>query len=187
MAYSRQAGNDFSDGGFLTEKGWYHLIVMSIEDPDPSFTGVAFEARCEVLAGSVAGQEGKSIRLRFNEPMLSHKDGGKFAAKCIDRFAIAVGLLMESEAGKNYAIDNSIKGRHFVAHLVDKLDQQKQPTGYLQVDGAATYHVDDPAVVAKPKNAQAMAMAAPWRRILSGKQAAPGANGRTAQPAGFNL
>lgn len=182
MAYSRQAGDDFADGGFLSEPGWYHLIVMSIDDPDPSFTGVAFEARCEVLAGSVPGQEGKSTKLRFNEPMPSHKDGGKFAAKVIDRFAIALGLITENDAHKTYAIDNGVKGRHFVAHLVAKLDKDtKQPTGFLQLDGAAVYHVDDPAVAAKPKSSQAMAILQPWRRAKAA------ANGRTPQPAGFNL
>lgn len=190
MPYEQQVGSDLSDGQFLKTPGWYHLFVTELIDPPTKDDGTlldwaAFKVRCEVLAGTVEGMEGKQIDITPSIPKPSDKDGGNFRRKVIDRLALALGVISEADKGKPYRIEKAnVEKRHFMAHLDFRENQDGSQGKFLEVVGTAAYHVDDPAMKNMPKSEVAMNLPAAWRRIGSGqKPAASQANGNGAATA----
>lgn len=173
MAIEYQVGDDLSDSKFINEPGNYHLMIVRIGDPPTLANGALnsdayLDIYVEVLAANVPGAEQKSAKLTLYPPKPSHRDGGKFARKIIDRFYRATGLIGDADTGKLITIDHQklLDARHFLA----KIDINEK--GYPNLSGADIYHPDDAAVsgVAWPKSAKAMAIPGAWRRS---KPAAP--------------
>lgn len=163
-----RTGGDFNTGGFLSEPGTYHLCVTdATENPTNKSGGLidnaAFRVSCEVLSGTVAGQEHKTIDILFFHPKATDKNEGAFARKKIDRFLLAVSLVGDDDKDKDIDIDiTKCVGRQFVA----KLEQDEENAKFLRVAFADIYHVDDPAVKAVPKNEDALKlMPAALRKI----------------------
>lgn len=174
MGFKHQVGDDLSSGGsFLREPGTYHVCVVDVNYMPSRKDGTlidnaAFKVYLEVLAGTVAGQEGKSAEITFFHPKVQSKNEGAFARKKIDRFLLAVGLISEADKTKEVEPELELaKGRHFIVKL--ELDDDEK---YLQVAFADIYHVDDPCVKEVPKNAAAMAIGASWR-LAGAKKPAP--------------
>jgi hypothetical protein len=176
MGFQHQAGEDFSSGSFLQEPGTYHLCVTEVQENPTNKGGslipnAAFRINCEVLAGTVGGQESKTTDLLFFHPKPGDKNGGAFARKKIDRFLLAVGLMDENAKGKNLDINlQQAIGRHFVVKL--EMDDDNK---FLQIAYSDIFHPDDPSVARIPKSEMAMGMPGSWRKI----GAKPAANGTT--------
>lgn len=168
MAFKWDTGEDFSSGStYLSEPGLYHLVVTGVDESPRKANGelihnAAFSVTCSVVAGSVSGQEDKTVSLTFFAPNLSGKDQGKFARKKIDRFLLAVNLLRKDQAGaKGVEIDlQKAQGQQFLAKL-EKDDQDK----YMQIAFADIFHVDDPDAAGFPKQAEAIGLIDPANRL----------------------
>lgn len=181
MSYQSQAGDDFSDSQFLKTPGRYHLYVTKIESPVLDKDGrpmdwAAFKVHAEVLAGTADGQVGKTVQLTFRAPNLTHKDGGKFTQKIMDRFAIAINLLGPTDKGKRYIVDDSTAMRQqCIAHVDFSENQDGSLSDFLDLVGGEIYHVDDPAVRTLPKELRAIAQipAALRRKPPEGPAASP--------------
>jgi hypothetical protein len=178
-----EAGGDLSTGGqWLSEPGWYHVLVTEIQDPATDAKGVpisnaAFKAVCEVLAGTVDGQRGKSCDICFFNPKPQDKNEGAFAKKKIDRFLLATNHASEQELSTKGFRPNPDLQQMVGRQLVLQLEREGEKK-YLSLAFADLYHVDDPAVKAYPKCAESLTMIQPKHRWLN-KTATPAAKPAT--------
>lgn len=143
--------------------GWYHVHVQEcLADVTPKgkpITGIyadfaAFEGQPEA---------GKTISSTFFDPDplkafdpnsgVEHADwkesqdgkGWLMSQKKQLSFLVAVGLINESQFGKALEYDtDDAKDRQLVVEIV--VDERNADKGYMQINYANTYHVDDPRV-----------------------------------------
>lgn len=168
-------GEDFSAGKFLDRPGKYHAVITAYDEPVRNkktgdiVANSICEWHCEVLAGTIEGQEGKTFRLAFFRPNPNNKDGGAFVRKILDRALLAVGVIGDTDKGREVELGPSdFVGRQFVVEL-EKKDK------YIDLKGAEIYHVDDPEVSEVSKNEKALkGIPARYRRIAGSP---PKANG----------
>lgn len=167
---------DFSDtheedlqGYSPVKPGTYHLAVEELDD---SFSkSDALVLTCEVLAGTVDGQVGKTFKSFFNSPSASHKDGGRFARSMQARLFTVLGLIDRSHLGKKVSVDCSrARGRQLVASVVERESNGKKFPG---IDGMNFWDVHDPAAAEIPKNASVLP---PKKSSSNGATAAPAAS-----------
>lgn len=172
-----RTGGDFNTGGFLNEPGTYHLCITDATEKPENKNGslidnAAFRVACEVMAGTVSGQENKSVDILFFHPKPTDKNEGAFARKKIDRFLLAVNLVSDEDKDKDLDVDIAkCVGRQFVA----KLEHEDENAKFLRVAFADIYHVDDPAVKSIPKNADALKLIPSAMRKIGSQP--PKANG----------
>lgn len=168
--FRHHAGDDFSGSSFLETPGVYHLVIKDVNDRPTKKGGqlidnAAFRVDCEVLAGTTEGQEEKSIGITYFYPKSTSKDGGDFATKKIDRFFLAVGVIQEGDQGQDVNIElNDIIGRQFIA----KLDYG-QDGKHLEVSYTDTWHVDDKAASAFPKEPEALKLLPASQRLVGSR------------------
>lgn len=178
---SWNTGEDFSasSSDFLEAEGWFHFVITWATNEPKKHDGsplldTFIQMKAEVLAGSVPGQERKTLRFDLKQPMPSNQDGGKFRREKIDRFLYAVGLV--SPDAKNSAIKfnlESLTGCQFVAKT--KLSPMRDGKGqWCDINGKMVYHVDDAEVADRVSlNQDAIKLLPPARRLISGKPAVP--------------
>ena len=181
-----ETSKDMSPGGdFLREPGTYHLSITHVEEnprrkrDDTIIDNAAFKVYCEVLNGTVPGQEHKTTDFTFFWGKATDKNEGEFSKKKMSRFLLAVGLINPSDTDKKVEVDVQLAvGRHLIVKLVPSDDDPK----YLQPSFADFYSVDDPIVKAVPKSESVMKMGGGWRKASgkARKPAATGGNGSTA-------
>lgn len=150
------APEDFGgDGDFLTEPGTYHLLIQDVKvnetqggKPHPGC--VVFELA--VLAGTVEGQEDKTLKLAFFPPKLDSKDQGAFARRKQGAMFVAAGLMRPDQKGQRVAFDpRSAIDRQIVATFEKGQDEK-----YLDLRYSDVWHVDDPRAAKYPKSAEAI-------------------------------
>lgn len=176
-----RTGTDQSTGGFLKEPGTYHLIVTDATEQPINKDGAiidnaAFRLVCEVLAGTVAGQENKIVELLFFYPKPSDKNEGAFARKKIDRYLMAANLMTDEQKDADLEVDivRTI-GTQFIATL--ELDDTEK---FLRLAFCEIYHIDDPAKKTVPKDEKALKLIASSKRRIGSRPAAatkPSSNG----------
>lgn len=164
-------GDEGELAGFSTCKpGTYHLVVLEADDSFGKFDAITIE--CEVLAGTVPGQEGKKLTGFFNNGKPSDKDGGKFARKRQARIAMVLGLLTPAALGQKVTVDFALAaGRQFVATVKER--DGKEGKKFAEIEGLNFWSVTDPATADVPKDANALAMIG----VVAGGLGAVGAGG----------
>lgn len=186
-----EAGDDVSASNFLEVPGIYHLCVTGIEAPVTDrngaiVEGALFRLSCEVLDGTVPGQQGKQWDTTFYRPGPSDwENSRKFKEKKRDRFFIAVNLMKEDQVGQTVRVNTDhAMGEQFVAKLEQQMDRNtKLPTRYLQFAFADIYHVDDSNVAHVPKDQGSLKGIKPEKRRI-GQQPISGAAKKAMDEAG---
>jgi len=110
------------DGFDFPKLGSYHFQVNKVSEDEKS---PAMIVECEILAGTPAGQEGKTHREYFYPPTADQDPAKQMATrKRTLQFFVAVGLTTEEElldakkAGKRVSIDEKLAvGRQFCGKL----------------------------------------------------------------------
>lgn len=168
MSFELETAEDLAPvGNYLSASGIYHLVITEMRDGAGS-KGTAIEGfsiDCDVLAGNVAGQEGKKIDLTFWKPKLNDKpEQQERTKKANTAFAIASNLIRPDQLGKPVTIDlEAAVGAQVIAQLVPQRvkgedGEYHDSDRFLQLHFSNIYHVDDPEVAAIPKNADALEM-----------------------------
>lgn len=161
------------DGGnFLSQPGIYHAIITAVyeELAPPKRDGTqkpieGFSAAFDILAGTVAGQEGKTINLTFFNGKLNSKDQGKFARKKQAAFLIASNVITPADLGQKIKIDLAkANGQQVVMKLEKDDENSTSDKTYLQLSYADIWHVDDPRCAAHPKKQEALTLIPPEHR-----------------------
>lgn len=150
---------------YLEAPGIYHAMVTAVYEgtQPPKANGEAkvmdgFSCTLDILAGTVKGQDGKIANLRFWNPKLTSKDGGKFARKKQAAFLIATGVIAPDQLGKRVSVDlKNAAGQQVVLKLElgEKSDEGKQ---YLDLAFTDIWHIDDPRAAACPKDEKAVGL-----------------------------
>lgn len=157
--YEFEVSNDFeSEGGFLRDKGWYHVIVENVaEGVGPK--GNAFEGitlACSVMEGE---QKKKSFNHIVGFPKETDKDGGAFRRSIVSRLLLVTNVVNPAARGQKVSIDfQNMMGQQFIVEMVEEKDQHDRPVLRVGNGGTAIFHVDDPRVSKVPKNAEALSM-----------------------------
>lgn len=167
----------------LNTPGTYHLMVTAATETPTTRDGKLinnskFQISVEVLAGTVADQVGKTTDITFFH---AGPNGTEFQKKMDqsreDRLWLALGLLpaaalemQESKLAlkKGVALEIDLAaavGRQFVAAFAD-MDKENK---YLKTGWLEASHVDDAAVAAIPKSADALKLIAPSLRWVNGR------------------
>lgn len=164
MPVEFETSQDTSTGSFLKEPGTYHLMIADSQEHATDKGGKpldAFRLCCQVLAGTTPGQEGKTVDLLIFHPKPTDKKEGEFALKRRTRTLIAISMMKPINRGEKVSVDltpNGATGRQFICTLA------KSDKGYLEMNFADVYHVDDPEAAAFPKATKLLAMLpAEWR------------------------
>lgn len=137
-------------GRVPVKPGWYHVVVLQMDNSRAKIDGLWPEF--QVLAGTTAGQTGKTIREIFNDPSPDHKDSGRFCKQRRATLAVALGIVPKSAVGTKPRInwEDGI-GRQCII----KVDM-KEDAKYPNIDGLNIFPVDDPEVSHVPKDAEAL-------------------------------
>ena len=155
------------EGGGLREAGTFHCVVNEVREGESS-GGKAIDGltvTLEVLAGTVDGQAGKTHSESFFLPTLQDDEKKKgMKLRKLTAMAIAGNVLQPENMGKEADIPfDSMVG----CQMVVKFDHQMEMDGngqytikskYIQVAYSDIFHVDDPAIAAVPKNADALSL-----------------------------
>lgn len=144
-------GDEKELSGFSPVKsGNYHFVVLEADDSFSKSDAIVLD--CEVLAGTVPGQEGKKLKAYFNNGKSSDKDGGKFLRKRQARLALVLGLISPADLGKRVNVDfTQAAGRQFCAAV-------EQGEKYAEIRGLDFWSVTAPEAAEIPKDAAALAM-----------------------------
>ncbi len=161
MPIDYESGGDISTGGkFLTESGFYHLLVVETNEKPTNRDGVPidgaiFSATLGVLDGTTAGQRDKVSNVTFKRGKPGEDSSEKYHKKRNDRFLLATNLLtmQQIESRARVSIDiQKAEGQQIIA----KFSKEKPDDKYANLEFAEIYHVDDPAVAHVPKDARAL-------------------------------
>lgn len=158
--------------------GIYHCVVNKVDAGKEKVGGIKFEG--QILAGTVANQQGKTWWETMWDPSPDHKDGGKFMRKRKVAFALAVGLITPAQLGKPVSINWDLAvGRQFVAKLdnYERISEKDKKTYKgAEVEGLNFWPVNHADVAAVPKDQVALG-------LLGQQAAAPQQQGQVQQPA----
>ncbi len=157
---------DFEDGVSVADMrepeflkpGTYHVIITNVEPltSENQMDPYGFAIKMQVADGTVAGQTGKSLQARFNYPLASHKDGGKFCGRMLRVLFVATGLVKPNATGRLNAEPGQLMDMQFV--VATKARKYKDNEGNeretIEVDGLKMFHIDEPDVANVPKNKQ---------------------------------
>lgn len=184
MAIDWDTGSDTSSGNlWLDQDGWYHLAVEAASEYPTKNDGTLidnalFRLDCRALAGTAPKCEDKNCDITLYAPSSTHKDGGEFAHKKIDRTLIALNVIDPQDRNKRVEIDVSkFEGQQFLVKLSKREGYRR-----LDLDGANIYHVDDPEATHVPRNAKALKLIPPEHRRIGGRPAVPPTTKPAAKP-----
>lgn len=155
---------------------WAHICVVQLQENPPKRDGGFMDAVAVsviVLASSDETQVKRTGTFYFNNPNMSHKDGGEFAAACQVRLAQACNInpIIDGELstwdkateGKQVDITwmtedgktSPAAGQQLIMKFNYGWDSAKKaPTDKIHVDGKHVYHLEDEDVASVPKSAQ---------------------------------
>lgn len=165
-------------GGFLEEVGQYHFVVTEALDGQSS-KGTPIDGLTvtfEILAGTTAGQEGKNKQESLFLPSAKdiakeQKDGTPcMARKKLGALLIATDLMKPEQLGQpvNVNVEDMVGRQGVITFEKDmEMDGEGKYTiegKYLRIRYSDIFHVDDPAVKAVPKSADALSLIPPERR-----------------------
>lgn len=169
MAYRYHVGSDLSGSNFLDEPGTYHMVTTKLviepldENDEP--TNTFMDLQCQVVAGTVEGQVGKTLKLKyFRIKDDATEQGRAFRQRQLDRTWLALNVITPKQLDQDIDIDPEWVSGHamqFVVHL----KRSKDPK-YLELDGTDIWHVDDPACATVPKDPDALKLIKPQFRRL---------------------
>lgn len=156
---AEEMGKSGGDGNFLSKPGQYHCAIVDVkEGVGPKGKPIdGFCVTLSILAGTVAGEEGKTTNVMFFNPKLNSPNGGAFARKKQAAFAIASNLIDPAAFGKRVSVELKSAINH---QLVAKFESSKNDDGkeYIDLAYSDIWHVDDPRCESVPKNAAALAL-----------------------------
>ena len=156
MAKFQTTSDASTGGGFVSEEGLYHMVIVDVQEQPTNSKGYSIDnVFCKVftsvLASSVEGQRDKAFSEIFFLPKPDAKSD--FVAKKITRLLLATNLMGIDQLGEDVDVNlDDMKG----AQLMLKIE--KNEGGYAQISFADIYHVDDPDVKGWPKDEAALAM-----------------------------
>ena len=155
MAFTYETPDDLAnESQFLKDEGVFHLAVINAEeeakykrgDKSGQFRN-GFALDFEVL--SPGPHQKKMVEVFGRNPNLNHKDKGEFCRKLQGRILEAIGVINPSHYGKQTTIELvrqdgdksvvTVMGRQCIAKF------KKNEDGYLELDGANIWHIDDPS------------------------------------------
>jgi hypothetical protein len=162
------------EGGGLSTPGTYHVVINDVREGE-SAKGAAIDGltiTVEVLAGTVEGQAGKtrseSLFLPSMKDVAKEEETGQpsMPRKKLAAIFIAANAMAPESLGKPVNIETALMvGQQCVIKFENQMEQDGEgkytvPTKYIQISYADIFHVDDPAVKAVPKNADALSLIA---------------------------
>src|SRR5262245_44517335 len=112
-AFEWKSGEDLSSGNKRCQtKGWYHIMITTVEMPAKNkdgtlMTGVIGVFTGTIFAGTDESQKGKECRMIMKQPDLSMKDQGKFVKEKFDRFLLACSILKPGQTNTAVQFDES--------------------------------------------------------------------------------
>jgi hypothetical protein len=155
------------EGGGLREPGTYHVVINDVRERE-SQKGKPIEGvtvTFEVLDGTVKGQQGKTHTESFFLPTMQDQEkNASMKLRKLTAMALAGNVLQPSELGTEADIPfASMVGKQMVVKFDHQMEKDGEgnntiPSKYIQVSYSDFYHIDDPAVSAVPKNADALSL-----------------------------
>ena len=155
--------------------GKYHVLITHAKDPTDKFFAVVLE--CEVLAGTVPGQESKAVTVFLNMSDTG-EETAEYCAKC-SRWCMAAGLIGGGQAEREISA-SELEGCQVVIEVIEfnsKKTTSGKDTGIGEF-GLAVWSVDNPEVASVPKNTDALRLWNEARGVThQGNGHAAGGNG----------
>lgn len=134
--------------------GKYHFLISGIDPNDG--TDKAMTVDFEVVAGTVEGQEGKTIRKYYGKKSDKGADATKACQNNMLSFAVAAGLITlddirkKKEAGQRIRINfDAAENRSVMMEVRMGKDKDGNPQPVCAFE---CFHVNDPKVAEWPKN-----------------------------------
>ena len=167
LDYSGMNQTDDLHGKPLIEDGQYHAVIELIDESPENYDRNlkdGIEVKFQILAGTVPGQEKRTLTSYYPYPNSSHKDGGKFSAQKLCVLTEALGLTSPADRGRTVELDwQAGVGRQVIIGVQKKKYTKNDGTegkiAELSNAGCAVFHWSDPTMEAVPKNAAALAYA----------------------------
>lgn len=135
-----------------------HCLIKEVEENPLKATGElmnAIRVKGKILRANDETQNGREFSAILNNPNMSHKDGGAYAAKIHLRLAAALRLLGPIAPGASVEIPwPAARGRQCVIFFADSKDNEGNIR--TQVSGAHFYDVADSEVAHVPKDQAAL-------------------------------
>jgi len=155
------------EGGSLSVAGSFHCVITEVLEgltkKGKAIDGIT--VTFEVLDGTVQGCAGKSHTESFFLPTSQDNDkNSAMKLRKLTAMAIAGGVMLPKQLGQEIDIPFAEMADR---QIVVKFDHQMEkdgngeytiPSKYIQVSYSDLYHVDDPAIEAVPKNADALSL-----------------------------
>lgn len=164
-------------------EGTYHLAVTSVDvnhiSKKQHTPGI--EITCQVQSGTVAGQEGKTIKAAFWLPSKSQNDKGDFCCRRLSRLAY---VLKVGAAGVKLGATpwEQMAARHFIAKIKHGVSKGNNGRDFINMDipDLEFWHVASPLVAGIPMDKECLEL------MPMGDNPFPkeGVNGDGAAPAG---
>lgn len=153
------------ESNFLSQPGTYHCLITEVkENQGPKGNPIdGFTLGLDILGGTVEGQEHKVFNLTlFNANLTGTEKGQKMSRQKQAALLIAANLVDPTRLGQRVSINlQSAAQQQIVCHLVK---DERSEEGYLQLNYADLWHVDDPRANGIQKNERALAMIPKDRR-----------------------
>lgn len=171
MGFAMPSQSDLAPSSFVEKPGWYHVAVTDSDaNPTKKDGGMmdAIKVEFGIFTGTEPSQKKRQFTGYFNNPNLSHKDGGAFCWSAQVRLAMCLNVpatrkdgseipFAKVPAGEEVDINwdkYDLRGRQLVVKVV----AQKDRDGF-QIDGKHIYHPADEEVKDIPKDAAALKLA----------------------------
>lgn len=176
MAFTHTTGEDFTGNArYLDQDGWYHAVVTDASDQPTAKNGTLIKNAmlridCTVAAGTSEGCVDKLFDVVFFNPNPSHKDGGEFGRKIIDRALVALNVIDPTDKNKPVTGEASdLIGRQVILKMEN---DDRSGVMRLGLSAAEIYHVDDPAVKTQPRSETMLSLLPPELRRIGNRPAA---------------
>jgi hypothetical protein len=155
------------EGGGLREPGTFHVVINDVREGESQkgkeINGVT--VTFEVLDGTVKGQQGKTHTESFFMPTAQDNEkNADMKLRKLTAMAIAGNVLQPTQLGTEADIPfASMVGKQMVVKFDNQMEMDGEgdytiPSKYIRVSYSDFFHIDDPAVSAVPKNAEAVSL-----------------------------
>lgn len=169
MAFEYDVPEEFNSGGnWHDAPGTFHLCITKIDEGTAPWGEInGFTVHYEVMEGTDKTQIGRTGHFTLDHAS-TDKDGGKFRRSIQGMFFIASNLVDPSQRGQKITIelDKAVSEQIVVRFVKQKRKEKKDDDGksYIEHDGAAIFHMDDPRVDTIPKSKEALDLIEPAKR-----------------------